>query len=238
MHRKAIIFGIKGTELTVEERLILKIHKPWGIVLFSRNIKNFFQLRLLINDIKNSVKDINYPILIDQEGGRVSRFNKIVDLSFFSQNYFGKLYKRDKKNFIYYYEIYIDTICDILKKVGININISPVLDVLRKKGHKVIGDRSFSDDPVTVAKLGNLFVNLCKKNKIATVIKHIPGHGLAKCDSHFSLPIIRAQKTELVKKDFLPFRKCQSLFAMTAHAIYFNYDPVHTATHSKIIINK
>ena len=96
MRRKAIIFGIGGTKLTSEERNLLKTEKPWGIILFSRNIKNLFQLKFLISDIKKSIKDKNYPILIDQEGGKVSRLNKIIDLTLFSQGYFGELYKYDK----------------------------------------------------------------------------------------------------------------------------------------------
>ena len=81
MIRKAIIFGIRGTQLTAEERNLLKTEKPWGIILFSRNIKNLLQLKFLINDIKKSIKDNHYPILIDQEGGKVSRLNKIIDFS-------------------------------------------------------------------------------------------------------------------------------------------------------------
>jgi len=237
MRRKAIIFGIRGTKLTAEERHLLKTEMPWGIILFSRNIKNLFQLKFLINDIRKIIKDKNYPILIDQEGGRVSRLNKIIDLNLFSQGYFGKLYKYDKKVFTDRYKIYIDKVSDILKKVGININTVPVMDVRRKNSHNVIGNRSFSTDPTIVSKIGNLCINLYKKNKIATVIKHIPGHGLAKCDSHYNLPVIKAKKTELINKDFKPFRSCQSLFAMTAHVIYTIYDPIYTATHSKIVIN-
>ena len=237
MRRKAIIFGIRGTKLTIEERYLLKTEKPWGVILFSRNIKNLFQLKFLINDIRKIIKDKNYPILIDQEGGRVSRLNKIIDLNLFSQGYFGKLYKHDKKVFTNHYKIYIDKVSDILKKVGININTVPVMDVRRKNSHNVIGNRSFSTDPTIVSKIGNLCINSYKKNKIATVIKHIPGHGLAKCDSHYNLPVIKAKKTELINKDFKPFRSCQSFFAMTAHVIYTVYDPIYTATHSKIVIN-
>ena len=237
MNRKAIIYGIRGTKLTVEERYLLKTEKPWGIILFSRNIKNLIQLKFLINDIRKSIKDKNYPILIDQEGGKVSRLNKIIDLSLFSQGYFGELYKKDKKVFIHHYKIYLDKVCDILKRVGININTVPVMDVRRKNSHNVIGNRSFSTDPTIVSTIGNLCIHLYKKNKIATVIKHIPGHGLAKCDSHYNLPIIKTKKTELIKKDFKPFRTRQSLFAMTAHVIYAIYDPIYTATHSKIVIN-
>ena len=238
MRRKAIIFGIRGTKLTTEEKRLLKTEKPWGVILFSRNVKSLVQLKFLTNDIRKSIKDKNYPILIDQEGGKVSRLNRIIDLSLFSQDYFGKLYKYDKKFFTQHYKIYLDKVCDILKKVGININTVPVMDVRRKNTHNVIGTRSFSTNPAIVSKIGNLCINLYKKNKIATVIKHIPGHGLARCDSHYNLPIVKTKKTELVKKDFKPFRMCQSLFAITAHIIYAIYDPVNTATHSKIIINE
>ena len=238
MKRKAIIVGIRGIKLSSEEIYLLKKEKPWGVILFSRNIKNLIQLKKLIIDIKNCIKDKNYPILIDQEGGRVSRLNKIIDLSIFSQGFFGNFYKNDRKNFYDYYKIYIDTVCEIIKKVGININTVPVLDVGRKNSHSIIGNRSFSNDPSIVSKMGNLCINLYSKNKIATVIKHIPGHGLSKCDSHHKLPVINTKKNELIKKDFKPFKNCKSPFAMTAHVIYSIYDPINTATHSRIVINE
>ena len=238
MKRKAIIVGIRGIKLSSEEIYLLKKEKPWGVILFSRNIKNLIQLKKLIIDIKNCFKDKNYPILIDQEGGRVSRLNKIIDLSIFSQGFFGNFYKNDRKTFYDYYKIYIDTVCEIIKKVGININTVPVLDVRRKNSHSIIGNRSFSSDASIVSKMGNLCINLYSKNKIATVIKHIPGHGLAKCDSHRKLPVINTKKNELIKKDFIPFKNCKSPFAMTEHVIYSIYDPINTATHSRIVINE
>ena len=206
MRRKAIIFGIGGTQLTSDEQYLLKTEKPWGVILFSRNIRDLFQLKHLVNDIKTTIKDKNYPILIDQEGGRVSRLNKIIDFSLFSQAHFGKLYKYDKKVFTHHYKIYIDKVCDILKKVGININTVPVMDVRRKKGHNVIGNRSFSTDPTIVSNVGNLCISLYKKNKIATVIKHIPGHGLAKVDSHKKTPIIKFKYRYLFKKKIIESR--------------------------------
>ena len=238
MKRKAIIVGIRGIKLSSEEIYLLKKEKPWGVILFSRNIKNLIQLKKLIIDIKNCIKDKNYPILIDQEGGRVSRLNKIIDLSIFSQGFFGNFYKNDRKTFYDYYKIYIDTVCEIIKKVGININTVPVLDVRRKNSHSIIGNRSFSNDASIVSKMGNLCINWYRKNKIATVIKHIPGHGLSKCDSHHKLPVINTKKNELIKKDFKPFKNCKSPFAMTAHVIYSIYDPINTATHSRIVINE
>jgi len=238
MNRKAIIFGIKGYRLTNDEKYLFKREKPWGIILFSRNIKNILQLKNLINDIKKVFKDKKYPILIDQEGGKVSRLNKIIDLSIFSQNYFAQLFKKDKKLFYNCYKIFINKVCDIFNNVGININITPVLDVRRKKTHKNIGTRSFSKNPANIIRLGKLCINLYERNKIATVIKHIPGLGLSKSDTHYKMPIIKASKKELIKTDFKTFRSCESFFAMTAHVVYSIYDPNNTATHSKLIINK
>ena len=99
MNRKAVIFGIQGHRLANNEKLLFSKVKPWGIILFSRNINNIFQLKNLINDIKNFFNDKKYPILIDQEGGKVSRLNKITNLNFSSQNFFGQLYIKDKKRY-------------------------------------------------------------------------------------------------------------------------------------------
>ena len=238
MNRIAVIFGVKGYKLTNKEKQLFKKTKPWGIILFSRNIKNLSQLKILINDIKKILRDKKYPILIDQEGGKVSRLNKIIDLSFFSQYSFGKLYNKNKKLFYIVYKIYIDKVCGIFKKVGININTAPVLDITRKKTPNFIGSRSFSQNSESVSKLGKLCIDLYKKNRIASVVKHIPGHGMTKHDSHYKTPIITTNKKELFKKDFKPFKLCKSHFAMTAHAVYSVYDPDNTATHSKIIIDK
>ena len=116
MNRIAVIFGVKGYKLTNKEKQLFKKTKPWGIILFSRNIKNLSQLKILTNDIKKILRDKNYPILIDQEGGKVSRLNKIIDLSLFSQYSFGKLYNKNKKLFYIIYKIYIDKVCGIFKK--------------------------------------------------------------------------------------------------------------------------
>ena len=236
MKKKAIIFGIKSLKLSIGEKKLIKKHKPWGIIIFSRNVKNFLQLKNLIIDIKKTVGSKKYPILIDQEGGTVSRINEIFDLSLFSQEYFGKLYSNNKKLFFSYYKIYINSVSSILQEVGININTSPVLDVRRTNTHSVIGSRSFSKNSKTVSILGKLCINLYQKNKIATVIKHIPGHGASKLDSHKKLPVIQLSKKNLLKNDFKAFVGCNSHFAMTAHIIYSCIDKKNTATHSKLLI--
>ena len=160
MKRKSIIFGISGTKLTLEEIKILKFYKPWGVILFSRNIQNIKQLKKLVHQIKKCVNDKFYPILIDQEGGKVSRLNQIMNFKLFSQKMFGDVYSIDKLNFSTYYKSYIDKISDILNYVGININTVPVLDVLKKKTSSIIGNRSFSYDSKIVKKLGNFCIDL------------------------------------------------------------------------------
>ena len=238
MNRKAIIFGIKTYKLTNREKFFLKKTKPWGIILFSRNIKNLIQLKKLTDEIRFTLKDDLYPILIDQEGGKVSRLNKIIDLSAFSQEYFSDLFNRNKKLFFIYYKIYIDTVSSILTESGININTVPVLDVKRIKSHKIIGSRSFSNNPTKVSSLGNYCINFYHKNKIATVVKHIPGHGLSKHDTHHKKSVIKKNKRYLQKVDFLPFKNCKTFFAMTAHLIFEKFDTINTVTHSKLLINE
>jgi len=236
-NRKAFITGISSTYLKKNEINFLKTHKPWGVVLFSRNINNFDQTKKLINKIKSLFHDNRYPILIDEEGGRVSRLKKIIDTSIFSSKFFGKLYLKNKKKFFYQYKIYINNISQVLNDLGININTVPVLDVIRDKTNKIMEDRAFSNRVKIVSKLGDHCIKLYSKKKIGTVIKHIPGHGLAINDSHFSTPIVNEKKRILNKIDFLAFKNKKSLFAMTAHIVYSQYDPINTATHSKIIIN-
>jgi beta-N-acetylhexosaminidase len=238
INRKAVIFGISSYRLRNSEKIFFNKVKPWGIILFSRNIKSLEQLRTLVKNIKKIFKDDKFPILIDVEGGKVSRLKRIIDLSVFSQTHFAKLYKDNKKSFYTNYKIFINGVSSILNFVGININTVPVLDVRRSDSHNFIGTRSFSNNQNIVSHLGKICVDLYKENKICTVVKHIPGHGLAKCDSHFKTPIIKNNKNELIKKDFKPFKMCKSIFAMTAHVIYEKYDPKYTVTHSKIVINK
>ena len=123
-----------------------------------------------------------------------------------------------------------------LKNLGININTLPVLDVLRNNTNKVIGNRSFSKDPLEAKLLGQICVRQYKLNKLGTVIKHIPGHGHSNADSHHKLPIINKSIKYLNNHDFKAFKNKKSLFSMTAHIIYSQIDPINSATHSKKMI--
>ena len=128
MKKKAIIISIKGTTLTKNEKLLLSKEKPWGLILFKRNIKSILQIKNLIKNIKKITKDKKFLILIDEEGSTVSRLKEIINHNF-EANYFGKLSKFDKKIATKLYKNYLKTLCDNLRNIGININTIPVLDV-------------------------------------------------------------------------------------------------------------
>ena len=236
MKKKAIIISIKGITLTKKEKLLLSEEKPWGLILFKRNIKSIQQIRNLIKNIKNLSKDKKFPILIDEEGIMVSRLKDIIKHNF-EANYFGTLYKLDKKIALVLYKNYLKSLSDNLRNIGININTIPVLDVLRNNTNDIIGKRSFSKDKGVVRDLGKITINECHFNKIATVIKHIPGHGCSAVDSHQRMPKVDLNIRILNAIDFYPFKSTNSKLAMTAHILYSKVDSKNVSTFSKKIIN-
>jgi len=231
--RRAFIVGIKSLRLSKKEIIFLKKFKPWGIILFSRNIESIKQTKNLTNSIKKIFKDRNYPIIIDQEGGRVNRLKKIINFDNFTSEYFGNLFLNDVQKFNIIFKLFIDKTSYILKLLGININTVPVLDLKYKGASNVIGDRAFSNNKYSVSKIGDICIKLFHENSVGTVIKHIPGHGLASVDSHNSRPTVKKTIKYLNKNDFYAFKEKKSLFAMTAHIIYQKLDKINTATHSK-----
>ena len=237
MKKKAIIIIIKGQELIKKEKLLFSKEKPWCLILFKRNIKSFEQIKKLIKDIKKLTKDKKFPIIIDEEGLSVSRLRNIFN-HYFDANFFGNLYKINQNVAISLYKNYLNSLCENLKKIGININTIPVLDVLRKTTSKIIGKRSFSNDEKIVKKLGEITVKKCRSLNIATVIKHIPGHGCSSVDSHLSLPKVKLSEKELNKKDFYPFKSSSAKIAMTAHILYSKVDKDNVCTFSSKVIKK
>ena len=236
MKRKSIITSINSYRLTKDEESLIKNKKPWGIILFKRNIKNIEQVKELTSHIRLVMKDSCYPIMVDQEGGRVARLSKIIDTSDFSQNLFGKLFEKNKLLGINSYNEYLGFTCQILKEIGININTIPVLDVLKNNTHEIIGDRSYSKKLNTINSLKKICFTTLNKFKIGSVSKHIPGHGCSDVDTHKKLSAVNTSLNLLLKQDFKVFKNINSKFAMTAHIIYKKIDPLHTATHSKILI--
>ena len=238
MNRKAAIISIRGTKLTASEIKLLKKEKPWGIILFKRNIITFKQTKNLTQKIRSCMKDPFYPILIDEEGGKVSRLSELFSTKEFSQYFFGLLYEKNNKNGKLIYKYYLETICNILNDLGININTIPVMDLLQNSTHQVIKSRAYSYQTKTIKTLGKFCISFLKKKKIASVSKHVPGHGCSNSDSHLNLPIVYKKKSKLYKEDFSLFKNLSSNFMMTAHILYKNIDSKNLATFSNYIINQ
>ena len=235
MKLKALIISLSGTELSKMEKVILSKEKPWGVILFKRNLKSSNQIKNLTSQIRKLTKNKKFPIIIDEEGENVSRLKNIIKHNI-SANFFGKLYYENKTFCLKLFKHYIFSLSKTLKILGINVNTIPVLDVLRNNTNKVIGNRSFSKDKKIVKELGALTIGYLQINKISGVIKHIPGHGASVSDSHKKLPKISFKLKELNEIDFYPFNQSRAKFAMTAHILYSKLDNKYPATHSKKII--
>ncbi len=234
--RRSFIVGIKSTKLSLREKSFLKKYKPWGVILFTRNIKNIEQTFKLTSSIRKIFNDKKYPIMIDQEGGKVNRLKNIISFDNFTSDFFGKKFIKNANEFNLFFKLFIDKTSYLLKTLGININTFPVLDLRIKGASNVIGNRSFSSNPKIVSKIGNYGIDYFHQNGIGTVMKHIPGHGLAKVDSHHFTPLVDKKLNYLIKKDFFPFKNKKTFFAMTAHIIFTQIDKENTVTHSKKII--
>ena len=233
-----IIFGVKSYKLKKKEKNFFQESNPLGFILFERNCKNYKQTKLLIKDLKKTTSHKYTMIMIDQEGGRVARLKNPNWKSYPSAEYFGIKAKKNlsvAKKLIFKNSI---EIAKDLKKLGINMNCAPVLDVKYDFTNNVIGDRSFSSNPRIVSELGKSFCNGLKKIGIIPIVKHIPGHGPSSKDSHITTPNVDLDLISLNKKDFLPFKKLnKEPAAMIAHIVYNKIDK-EIACCSKEIIKK
>lgn len=234
--KKPVIYGISGYFITDEEKYFFKKNGCIGFIIFSRNIKDKVQLKALINSLKE-LMDGEILILIDQEGGRVARMKDPHWKCYPNGEFFAKLYKENPKNAVSVIRKNFSEIAFDLAEMGINVDCAPVLDLQFPQTHLVIGDRSYGNDVQQVVDLGRGVCEGLLSQNVYPVIKHIPGHGRATCDSHLELPIVDASFEELAKKDFEVFKKLSDQkFAMTAHILYTSLDKTNCATTSKKII--
>jgi len=233
---RAFICGLKGCALTQDERLFLRDAEPWGVILFKRNVESRKQLFALTSDIREALGSRQAPVLVDQEGGRVQRLGPPHWRAYPPAARFEHLDATDAMRERLAW-LGGRLIAHDLREVGVTIDCSPVLDAPARGSHDVIGDRAYSRDPWTVAHLGRAVANGLLAGGVAPVMKHIPGHGRAKSDSHQELPVIVATKAELEAVDFVPFVTNADLpIAMTAHVVYAAIDPTTPATLSWTIV--
>jgi len=239
-HYKAFITGIKGFELTGEEKSFIAEHSPWGFVLFSRNIDNANQLRKLTDSLRAVTKRADLPIFVDQEGGRVQRLKPPLCPLYPPAAALGEIYKKNQEEGKRAAWLMARLIALDLRKYGFTGDFLPLLDAPVIGSHNIIGDRAYGDAPALVAVLGEQAAAGLRAGGIFAVMKHIPGHGRARADTHKEPARVPADKKALCGSDFTPFKALAEKIpaTMTAHVIYEAYDPRNPATFSRAVIDE
>ena len=239
MKRKAFITGISGTALGADERAFIAAERPWGFILFKRNIGTPGQVALLVDELKKSAGRPDAPILIDQEGGRVQRLGPPQWPTYPPGALFGRLYDLDPALGLKAARLSSRLIAADLGELGITVDCLPLADVPVAGADAVIGDRAYGTEPGKVAAIARAVTEGLVQGGILPVLKHIPGHGRATADSHWRLPTVDAPLNDLETMDFAAFRPLADLpMAMTAHVVFSALDPVHPATTSATIVER
>ncbi|WP_370450544.1 glycoside hydrolase family 3 N-terminal domain-containing protein [Palleronia sediminis] len=215
MTPSAAIIGIGGLTLGADEAAFLREADPWGVILFGRNIDSPDQVAALTDAVRMALGR-EAPILIDQEGGRVQRLRRphwrewrtplaTVEAA------------RDPRRAMW---LRARLIADELRGVGIDVNCVPTADVARAETHPFLKSRCYGYDPETVIAAARGTAEGCLAGGVLPVMKHMPGHGRGRADSHHELPVVRAARGEL-ETDFAPFRALNDLpLGMTAHVVF------------------
>ncbi len=239
MTSRAFITGVSGLVLTDEEREFMRGERPWGFILFKRNIESSAQVAMLVDQFRESVGDPLTPVLIDQEGGRVQRLGPPNWPVYPAGAVFGALYDTNPKQGLAAARLTARLIAADLADLGISVDCLPLADVPVEGADAVIGDRAYGNTPDKVAAIGRAVTEGLEQGGVLPVLKHIPGHGRATADTHFKLPVVDTSKTELERIDFAAFKPLADLpMAMTAHVVFSAIDPAHPATTSATIIEQ
>ncbi|MDP1632998.1 MAG: beta-N-acetylhexosaminidase [Caulobacter sp.] len=239
MNRQAAILGCLGTVLSAEEKAFFRDVRPWGFVLFKRNIETPDQVRALTAALRETIDDPAAPILIDQEGGRVQRAGPPHWRRYPPGRAYGTLTTNDPLVRREVTRLGARLMAHDLAAMGVNVDCVPVLDVPAPGAHDIIGDRAYGETVDEVATLGRAAAEGLIAGGVLPVIKHMPGHGRAMADSHENLPVVEASLAELEARDFEPFRMLSDMpMAMTAHVVYTAVDPRGPATTSRKVIRQ
>jgi beta-N-acetylhexosaminidase len=233
----ACIFGLSGLMPTAEEEAFFRNTRPWGFILFRRNVESPSQLRALTTTLRGLAGRADAPILIDQEGGRVQRLGPPHWPAYPPARTFHAVadpYERRELVRLSARLMALD-----LAAVGIDVDCAPVADVPAPGAHGIIGDRAYADEPAEVGRLARAAAEGLMAGGVLPVVKHVPGHGRASADSHEALPVVRASLDELDGTDFEAFRRLSDMpIAMTAHVVFEAIDPRRPATTSRDVISQ
>jgi beta-N-acetylhexosaminidase len=237
MPARAFITGLSGTTLTPDERAFLREARPWGLILFKRNVETKEQVSRLVRESLTALDDPDAPVLVDQEGGRVQRLGPPNWPAYPPGAAYGALYDRAPSAGLAAARLGARLIAADLLPLGITVDCLPLADVPADGADPVIGDRAYGATPGKVAAIASAVAQGLQDGGVLPVLKHIPGHGRATADSHHRLPVVQAERTTLESSDFAAFRPLNALpLGMTAHVVFTAIDPVLPATTSATMI--
>jgi len=233
---RAVILGCAGEQLSSAERGFFAAADPVGFILFRRNCRSPDQVRELVAALRGAIGRSDAPILIDQEGGRVARLRPPSWRLYPSAGRLGSLPDPQAEAAV---RLGARLIADDLQDLGITVDCLPVLDIPVAGAHSVIGDRAYGTEPGRVTKLARAACHGLLAGGVLPVIKHIPGHGRARLDSHHECPVVETATDELARTDFAPFQALAAMpWAMSAHIVYMAIDPTAPATLSRRVISE
>lgn len=236
----ASIFDCEGPRMSAEEKAFFRDVDPWGFIVFGRHCQSADELRAHCDELRESVGREDAPILIDQEGGRVARMAPPVFPKHPAPAVFGELWRLNPQKAKEAARLNAYLLGRMVSDCGVTVNCVPMLDVPQPDANPaVIGDRAYAKHQDIIAALGAEVMAGSIEGGALPVIKHMPGHGRALCDSHHELPRVCASKEDLLAVDFAPFKALKSAgLGMTGHVIYEAYDDARCATLSPVIIEE
>lgn len=232
----AVILGCAGETLTADEQRFFGDADPAGFILFRRNCRFPDQVRDLVVSLRETIGRSDAPILIDQEGGQVARLRPPHWRLYPSAAHLASLPELRAETAA---RLGARLIADDLHHLGITVDCLPVLDLPVPGADPVIGERAYGSEPERVARLGRAVCDGLLEGGVLPVIKHIPGHGRARVDSHNACPMVETGRDKLRLSDFATFRALSGMpWAMTAHIVYMTIDPTTPATLSRRLISE
>ena len=233
---RAVILGCAGERLNRNECRFFGDADPVGFILFRRNCRSPDQVRDLVAALRDAIGRSDAPVLIDQEGGRVARLRPPFWRLYPSAACLGSLPDPQAELAA---RLAARLMADDLEPLGITVDCLPVADIPVAGADPVIGDRAYGTEPGRVTKLARAVCEGLLEGGVLPVIKHIPGHGRARVDSHCACPVVETEAEELSRTDFSPFRALAAMpWAMSAHIVYMAIDPTAPATLSSRVISQ
>lgn len=229
----AVILGADGLRLTAGEKALFRKTKPFGFILFARNLQSAPQIRALCAEMREAAGH-DAPITIDQEGGRVQRLVPPLARQWAPPLEFARAAGAGAEQAMH---LRARLIANELRGLGLDCNCAPVCDIAGPITHPFLQNRCYGETAETVTALARATAQGHLDGGVLPVMKHIPGHGRSAVDTHFDLPVVRAGLDELRAQDFAPFAALADLpMAMTAHLIFAAIDPENPATQSASVV--